>query len=159
MNRLLKLQELLLREIEKYEKLVTERDQPIDWERIHMASCARVGYLLAQRRGIDPELASFACAVHDYGRIVTGKQKGHAEAGYIPVKGFLKATGLFTQEEIELISLAVKNHSNKAEEGGAIEEIVKDADIIDCYQYGLGFSREEQRLRYEKFIDLNNNLI
>ena len=87
MNRLLKLQELLLREIEKYEKLVTERDQPIDWERIHMASCARVGYLLAQRRGIDPELASFACAVHDYGRIVTGKQKGHAEAGYIPVKG------------------------------------------------------------------------
>lgn len=152
MKRLLRLQSLLLREIEKYETLVPERDKFIDWERIHMASCARLGYLLAEARGIDPELAACACAVHDYGRIITGKQGGHAEAGYLPGKEFLGKTGLFTEEEIESIGRAIKNHSKKSEIGSPLEEIVKDADVVDFYQYGFGFSREEQKLRYEKII-------
>ena len=152
MKRLLGLQSQLLREIEKYEKLVPERDKLIDWERVHMASSARLGYLLAQARGVDAELASCACAVHDYGRIVAGKQEGHAEAGYLPGKEFLKRTELFTEDEIEQMALAIKNHSKKSEIGTPIEEIVKDADVIDYYQYGFGFSREEQRLRYEKLM-------
>ena len=117
MKRLLRLQSQLLREIQKYEELVPIRDKFIDWERVHMASCARLGYLLAEERGTDPEIASCACAVHDYGRIITGKQDGHAEAGYEPVQEFLQRTGLFNEEEIQEIALAVKNHSKKAEIG------------------------------------------
>ena len=147
MNKLMKLQSQLLREIEEYEKLIPERDQPVDWERVHMASCARLGYLLAKERGVDPDLASCACAVHDYGRIITGKQAGHAEAGYLPGKEFLRKTELFTEDEVEQIALAIKNHSKKSEVGTPIEEIVKDADVIDCYQYGLDFSRKEQQDR------------
>lgn len=158
MKRLLRLQSLLLREIDQYEKLVTERDKFIDWERIHMASCGRLGYLIAQARGADPELAACACTVHDYGRIITGKQKGHAEAGYLPVIEFLRAAGLFSEEEIEIISTAVKNHSKKSEVGTPIDEIVKDADVIDFYQYGFGFEREEQKLRYEKMLDAGGKL-
>lgn len=158
MKRLLRLQSQLLREIEKYEILVPERDKFIDWERVHIASCARLGYLLAEARGVNPELASCACAVHDYGRIITGKQEGHAEAGYLPGKEFLKRTALFTEDEIEQIALTIKNHSRKSEIGTPIEEIVKDADVIDFYQYGFRFSREEQRLRYEK-ITKNSLLI
>lgn len=158
MKRLLRLQSMLLKEIDKYETLVSERDKFIDWERVHMASCARLGYLMAQSRGVDPDLASCACAVHDYGRIVTGKQRGHAEAGYLPVKEFLKGTGLLSDEEIETIALAVKNHSKKSEVGTPIEEIVKDADVIDFYQYGFGFDREEQKLRYEKMLDSEGKL-
>jgi uncharacterized protein len=153
MKRLLRLQSKLLREIDKYESLVPERDKFIDWERIHMASCARLGYLMAQARGVDPELAACACAVHDYGRIITGKQKGHAEAGYLPGKEFLKSTELFTEDEIEQIAAAVRNHSRKSEVGTPIEEIVKDADVVDFYQYGFGFERDEQRLRYERMLD------
>jgi len=152
MKRLLQLQSLLLREIDKYEKLVPERDKFPDWERLHMASCARLGYLMAEARGADQGLASCACAVHDYGRIITGKQEDHAEAGYLPGKEFLSNTGLFSEEEIEIMALSIKNHSRKSEVGTPIEEIVKDADVIDFYQYGFGFSREEQRLRYEKLI-------
>lgn len=152
MKRLLRLQSQLLREIEKYEKLVPERDKPIDWERVHMASCARLGYLLAEARGVDPELASCACAVHDYGRIMTGRQTGHAEAGCLPGMEFLERTGLFTADEIMTIGQAIRNHSKKSEVGTPIEEIVKDADVIDFYQYGFGFSREEQKLRYESLL-------
>lgn len=158
MKRLLRLQSQLLREIEKHEKLVPKRDKFIDWERVHMASCARLGYLMAEARGVDPELAACACAVHDYGRITTGKQKGHAEAGYLPGKDFLRQTGLFTEEEIETLGVAIKNHSRKSEVGTPIEEIVKDADVIDFYQYGFGFERDEQRLRYERMLDAEGKL-
>lgn len=158
MKRLLRLQSALLKEIDNYERLVPKRDKFIDWERVHMASCARLGHLMALARDVDPELASCACAVHDYGRIITGKQKGHAEAGYLPVREFLKETGLFSGEEIETIALAVKNHSKKAEVGTPIEEIVKDADVIDFYQYGFGFEREEQELRYKNMLDSEGKL-
>lgn len=154
MARLLKLERALLAEIKKYEELVTEkRDSPIDWERIHLASCARVGYILAEERGLDPELAACACAVHDYGRILNGKQEGHAEYGYRPVMDFLRNTGLFTEEEIAEIGIAVKHHSRKGEIGGALEEIVKDADVMDYSQYGLELPREDQRRRYERLLD------
>jgi hypothetical protein len=55
MKRLLRLQSKLLKEIDKYEKVVPERDKFIDWERVHMASSARLGYLMAEARGVDPE--------------------------------------------------------------------------------------------------------
>ncbi len=162
-NRMLKLQIALLAEIKKYEELVTEkRDQPIDWERIHMASCGKVGYFLAEERRIDPILAGCACTVHDYGRIINGKQEGHAEYGYEPVKVFLRKTELFLEEEIREIALAVKNHSKKGEIGTPLEEIVKDADVLDFVQYGFGFAREEQKLRYERLLAIrktNNFLI
>ena len=154
MKRLLRLQSLLLREMEHYELLVPERDKFMDWERVHMSSCARIGYLLAESREVDPDLASFACAVHDYGRIVTGRQKGHAEAGYEPCREFLERSRLFTGEEIKQIVLAVKNHSKKSEVGSALEEIVKDADVIDFYQYGFSFSREEQEERLKRLLPI-----
>lgn len=152
MNRLLLLQSALLKEIDKYEKLVPERDHFIDWERVHISSCAKIGYMMAEKRGVDPVLAAVACACHDYGRIVTGKQSGHAEAGYEPVQRFLKTTELFSEDEIIQIATAVKNHSNKAEVGSPIEEIVKDADVLDFYQYGYEMPRQEQQERLERVL-------
>ncbi len=152
MKKLLRLQSALLKEIDKYEKLVPERSHFIDWERVHISSCAKLGYLFAEERGVDPTLAACACAVHDYGRIITGKQEGHAEAGYKPAMEFLRGTGLFTEDEIQQMGIAVKNHSKKAEVGSPLEEIVKDADVLDFYQYGYGFAREEQKVRLEKLL-------
>ncbi len=149
MNRLLFLETKLYQLILEQEGKLEERDETLAWESIHMASSARCAWLLATERGVDPELAACAAAVHDFGRILTGKQKGHAEAGYEPVKDFLRETEKFTEEEIEIIATAVKNHSLKTETGSPIEEIVKDADVIDCYQLGLPFDRPEKEQRYE----------
>lgn len=152
MKKILRLQSALLKEIDKYEELVPERSHFIDWERVHISSCAKLGYLFAEERGVDPILAACACAVHDYGRIITGKQEGHAEAGYEPAMEFLRGTGLFEEDEIQQIGIAVKNHSKKAEIGSPLEEIVKDADVLDFFQYGYGFAREEQKARLEKLL-------
>lgn len=155
MDRILKLQKELLYVIGEQEGKKKERDHSLDWERVHMASCARLGYLMAQERGQDAELVACACSVHDFGRILTGEQKGHAEEGYQPVKKFLYDLDLFTEEEIDLISLAVKHHSSKSEIGSWIEEIVKDADVVDCYQYGMPLLRDEQKVRYDAYMNRN----
>lgn len=99
-------------------------------------------------------MAAAACAVHDYGRIITGRQEGHAEAGYLPVQEFLKnlEPKLFTDDEIAQIALAVKNHSKKGEVGTKLEEIVKDADVLDFYQYGYNMARKEQQDRLESLL-------
>ena len=152
MKKILRLQSALLKEIDKYEKLIPERDHFIDWERVHITSCAKIGYIMAEKRGVDPILAAAACACHDYGRIITGKQPGHAEAGYEPVQVFLKNTGLFNDDEISQIAIAVKNHSKKAEIGSPLEEIVKDADVLDLYQYGYDVARKEQQDRLEAIL-------
>jgi uncharacterized protein len=129
------------------------RDETLDWERLHSASCARLGWLLALERGFDPELAACAAAVHDYGRIITGRQEKHAEAGFLPVQDFLRSTGLFTEAEISEIACAVKNHSSKKVVCTPLDEIVKDADVIDCYQYGLPFDRPEKEARYQAWLN------
>lgn len=152
MKKLLRLQSALLKEIDKYESLVSERDHFIDWERVHIVSCAKIGYRLAQERGLDPIIAAAACSCHDYGRIINGKQANHAENGFIPVQEFLHNTGLFAEEEIQNIALAVKNHSKKGEIGTPLEELVKDADVIDFYEYGYDVANKPQQDRLEKLM-------
>jgi uncharacterized protein len=151
-NRIFKVQVKLLEKIAEFEDEGIERDESLDWERVHLISCGKIGQILAMKRGGDPELAAIACSVHDYGRMITGKQKNHAAAGYEPLKIFLTECGCFCSEEIEIVALAAKNHSNKKEIGTPIEEIVKDADVLDCYQYSLPLQREEQKIRLEKIV-------
>ena len=153
MNRLLELENLILDVINQQEGKIEDRDETLNWERIHMASSARLAWEMAlERKNADPEIAACAAAVHDFGRILTGRQKGHAEAGYEPVRVFLKESGLFTEEETEIIARAVTNHSSKTETGTVVEEIVKDADVVDCYQYGYPFDRPEKETRYRAWL-------
>ncbi|MDU2064628.1 MAG: HD domain-containing protein [Sporomusaceae bacterium] len=148
MNKIFTVQSIFLAEINKYAGPgEADRDYPLDWERIHMASCGRLGQLLAVKRGVDPEMAAIATSLHDYGRVITGRQAGHAEAAYEPLIEFLTNLRLFTSAEIESLALAAKHHSSKEVVGTPLEEIVKDADVLDCYQYGQTLVRQEQRER------------
>ena len=149
MNRLLKLETEMLRLIAAQEEKPVARDETLDFERLHMASSAETAWLLAEARGVDAQLAACACCVHDIGRILTGKQAGHAEAGYLPVQDFLRACGLFSEAEIQAMALAVRNHSSKTVIGTPLEEIVKDADVIACWHYGYPFDRPEKKQRYD----------
>ena len=149
MNRIFTVQSKLLEKMAEYDCDNRERDWPLEWERIHMISCAKVGQFLGAKRRVDDELAAIACSVHDYGRIVTGRQKNHAAAAYEPLKAFLALCGKFTDDEIEILAQAARAHSNKDEIGSSLEEVVKDADVLDCYQYGIPPEREEQKKRLD----------
>ncbi len=128
-----------------------ERDYSPEWEYAHMSSSAQIGRMLALRRGADPETAAIACLLHDIGRIVTGRQHDHAANGAAPARSVLK--GFYPPAVIEEIVTAVVRHGRKDEAGGTIEEIVKDADVLDCALYGLRFEKEGFRLRLKKLTE------
>ena len=153
-DRLLSVQNAMLTLINTLESQPTvERDETLHWERIHLASSARIAKDMAVKRGVNPELASIATALHDIGRIVTGKQKDHAHQGAEPARKLLEELNLFTEEEIVLLTQAVYNHTDKAIIGNEIEEIVKDADVVDCFEFGMELPREEQRARYRRYVE------
>lgn len=129
-----------------------ERDYPLIWERVHAVSCAQIGRLLASERGVNPELAALACALHDIGRWYTGKQADHALHGEEPVRRFLAGLPL-TEAEKEEILQAVIRHSEKDKEGSPLDELVKDADILDCYLHGDEISKPFHLARLKKLAD------
>jgi len=129
------------------------RDETLHWERIHLASSARIAKDMAVERGENPELAAIATALHDMGRIVTGKQEDHAHQGAEPVRKLLEQLNLFSDEEIQLITTAVYNHTDKDVIGTELEEIVKDADVVDCFEFGMELPRPEQRARYQRYVN------
>lgn len=131
---------------------VTVRDYPIIWERVHAISCAQLGRLLARERGVDIELAALACSLHDIGRWYTGRQENHALQGEEPVREFL-ANMLLSEGEKEEILEAVIHHSEKDKVGNPLGEVVKDADILDCYLHGDEITKPVHLARLEKLIN------
>lgn len=83
-SRLERMQEAYLDYIAAQEGKLLDRDETLNWERMHMASCARLGYLMAQERGVDPDLSACACAIHDIGRVVTGARRATPRRGWRP---------------------------------------------------------------------------
>lgn len=111
-----------------------KRESSIVWELKHSAGCVQIGRILAQKRGLDVELAEIACILHDIYPIVEGKYGGHAKKGAEITRKMLKESGDFSKEEIELISEAVANHSDKQiYSNKPYVELVKDADVFDWW--------------------------
>ena len=139
----------LLKFLNEQDQRDLKRDVSLTWERIHSLGSSRIACILSARRGIDLELGYSAGALHDFGRFVTGKQENHAENGYEPVKEFLKRMNIFSEQEVEEVSRAVKNHSRKDVVGTPLEEVAKDCDILDCYFLGLPPKKEYHLKRFE----------
>lgn len=134
-----------------WEEQTIERDYPMIWERIHATSCAQIGRMLAEKRNVDMEQAALACALHDIGRWISGRQSDHAPKGERPARLFL-AESKGTEESRELIVQAIINHSKKEQIGTSLEEIVKDADILDCYWHGEKIVKVHHLARLERLL-------
>ena len=139
----------LLKFLNEQEQRDLKREVSLTWERIHSMGSSRIASILSARRGVDIELGYSAGALHDFGRFVTGRQENHAEDGYEPVKDFLKRMNIFSEQEVEEVSRAVRNHSRKEVVGTPLEEITKDCDILDCYFLGLAPKKEYHLKRFE----------
>jgi uncharacterized protein len=128
-----------------------DRDYPLSWERVHATSCSQIGRLLAIKRGVDTELAAFVCSVHDIGRWYTGRQADHARHGEEPIRRFLDQLK-FPADVKEEIVQSVIHHSDKENVGSPLEEIVKDADILDCYLHGDEIKKPFHVARLQKVL-------
>lgn len=129
-----------------------ERDYPIIWEKVHATSCTQIGRMLAEIRSVDIEQAALACALHDIGRWENGKQLEHAPKGEDPVRRFL-AEGKYDERTSENIVQAVINHSKKEQIGTPLEELVKDADLLDCHWHGEHIQKPYHIVRLKKALN------
>lgn len=142
--------------LDELDKIPIEREVPIVWEKMHAVGCAHFGRLLALRNGVDPELAAIACLLHDIGRWYSGRQADHAAQGEVPARRFLEETELSADAKEQIVQ-AVIHHSDKQNIGTDLEEIVKDADILECYCYGLEFTSSFHAARLERLLGIFTN--
>jgi len=142
------------------------RDFPIRWNIMHMYSSSQLAKLLAIHRGLDPELAGIAAALHDIGVVMTKKHEGHAEAAAPYVNDFIERynqesgakLSKVTPEEKEAIVRAIVQHSEKElNSNDPFVELLRDVDSIDAYLHGVEIEggRLERCKKVKKELGIN----
>ena len=158
-KRLNMIQDLLIAEL--LNKKDIKRDQPMEWSLKHLCSCSQLAKLLALNRGIDPEIAGIAGAVHDLYIIQTGIFENHGPIGAPIVKAFLEdfnskfglECGVISTSDIDLIVESTEKHTQKAEfNDKPFVELIKDVDALDRFLHGIAtkdyyFTRSEKCLK------------
>ena len=97
----------------------------------HLHGVALAAAVLAKKRGEDAELATMAGLLHDLYAYKSGSYDDHARLGAEYARKLLEKTALTTPEETDVVCSAILHHDSKAETDGPMDEILKDADVID----------------------------
>lgn len=114
----------------------SERDSSVIWELKHSSGCCQIARILAQKRGLDMEIAETAALLHDIYVIVEGKYSDHAAKGAPLAEKLLNEVGGFSPEQSKTIVEAIAQHSQKeVYSDNPYIELVKDVDVFDCSLY------------------------
>ncbi len=97
----------------------------------HLHGVALAATILAKKRGEDAELAAMAGLMHDLHAYRSGSYDDHERLGADYAGKLLAKLAITTPEETEIICSAIRHHGSKAEVHGPMDEILKDADVID----------------------------
>ena len=100
---------------------------------VHLYGVGQACALIALRRGHDrayAELAEIAGMLHDYATYKDNTRENHAQCSSVQARDILTQTGEFTTEEIEMICQAISRHSDKKNVHEEMDEILKDADVM-----------------------------
>lgn len=113
-----------------------DRESSIVWELKHSSGCTQIGRILAQKRGLDADIAGTICVLHDIYVIVSGRYQDHAKQGVSIAEKMLHEVGGFSEKDIETITNAIAHHSEKeVYSDNPYVELIKDADVFDCSLY------------------------
>ena len=109
----------------------------------HMYGVAKFCALLAEKRGLHPELAATCGMLHDIGYMAGGSSDNHAAEGAKRAEMLLRGMQTYTDSEIRTIATAIAHHSDKRTVHGDYDELLKDADVMDHCFYNRDFSISE----------------
>jgi uncharacterized protein len=134
------------------------RQQPDVQERrcgfVHLYGVAQACALLALKRGLDAELCTVAGMLHDIWTYKTGEPRDHAVPGSAEAQKIMSDLGCFTEQEIAAVGSAVLHHSDKGQVHGDLDELLKDADVLQHYLYNTSLERDGQvPARQVKILD------
>ena len=97
----------------------------------HLHGVALAAAMLAKKRGENAELATMAGLLHDLYAYKSGSYDDHARLGADYARKLLEKLEMTTPEETDVICSAILHHDSKAETDAPMDEILKDADVID----------------------------
>ncbi|MBK5113586.1 MAG: HD domain-containing protein [Candidatus Heimdallarchaeota archaeon] len=137
------------------ETTLETRELPLVWSQMHMYSTMQLAKLLALKRGINPELASLTCALHDIHTLLTGSRKEHGVNAEKHLREIVneynqKSQGKLpeiTNEEVDRMIAAIAVHSDKTTTSNdSLAELLKDVDSLDSYLHGLIQGKQSGRI-------------
>lgn len=116
----------------------------------HLYGVSLTAQMLAKKRGLDPELAAMAGMLHDMHAYMSGSYDDHAHLGAELGRGILEKLELTTPEETEVICSAIYHHDDKALLDSPMDELLKDADVLDhCFKDVSKPVKEKEQKRYD----------
>ena len=120
----------------------------------HLHRVALAAAVLAKRRGENAELATMAGMMHDLYAYKSGSYDGHEKHGAELARTILEKQDMTTEEETDIICSAISHHGDKAEVHTPMDEILKDADVIDhSLSDPTKEVKEHERARYAKLCE------
>ena len=120
---------------------------------VHLYGVAQACALLAKKRGENAELAVIAGMLHDIYSYAKMDSADHAHKGAVMAREILESLKLFSEEEVEMVCTAIYLHSDKELVHNALDEILKDADVLQHVMYNPLFEvKQSEQERYEKLV-------
>ena len=102
---------------------------------LHLYGVSQACALLALKRKENEELAVVAGMLHDIYSYTKMDLEDHAHKGAEMARSILDSLDIFDEEEKKMICTAIYNHSDKAIVQGALDEVLKDADVMQHVLY------------------------
>lgn len=123
-----------VKDLQKYiHKLLSKStDDPKEFAKwiAHLHGVALAAAMISKKRGEDPEIATIAGLLHDVEAYKSGSYDDHAHLGAELAKKILEELEITTDKETEVICSAIYYHDDKGNIGSAMDEILKDADVL-----------------------------
>lgn len=138
--------------IEKVREVVDEillkmtKDEARRHAYLHLYGVSQACALLALKRKEDVELAVIAGMLHDIYTYANLDSRDHAHKGAEMAREILDSLHIFEEDEKDLVCTAIYNHSDKSMVHGWLDEILKDADVMQHVLYNplLDVKQHEQ---------------
>ena len=146
--------------VESVRQVVDEilRQQPDVEERrcgfVHLYGVAQSCALLALKRGLDPDLCTVAGMLHDIWSYKAGDPADHAALGFVEAQRIMSELGCLAETEIAAVGTAIAHHSDKGAVHGELDELLKDADVLQHHLYNTAFDPyEHEKTRLTRILD------
>lgn len=121
---------------------------------LHLYGVAQACALLAMKRGENAELAVIAGMLHDISSYATMDSTDHAQKSAEMSENILTDLRLFSTDEINLVCGAIRNHNAKASVQAPLDELLKDADVMQHVLYNPMLEvKESEQVRFKHLAE------
>ena len=117
---------------------------------LHLYGVSQACAMLALRRKENIEMALIAGMLHDIYSYANMDSENHAHKSSYMARNILNSLMIFNEDEIHLICTAIYNHSDKGIVHDTLDEILKDADVMQHILYNPLFEiKQHEKKRFE----------